>query len=808
MIKAFAGIVIFFLVTGLNTAFSQVEYFNQYNESLTKIRLEKVYLHTDRDIYSSNEDLWYKIYLLDGKFHTPLPGENTVFVDLLSPEGKVLLHKPLYVYNGIGNGNFTLGDSLKTGKYELYAYTAYQKNFGMETFFRKEITISQILLNEDKQVITPENWVAPAKQKAKPSVSLQFMPEGGYISDKMVNILAFKTTLPDGKGVNLQGIIFDQNGNFSDSIATTHRGMGKISFRGNSGMKYYAILNDFPSDTFHLPEATDKPQLTLVAISNNMVQFRISDFSRNTDEKIYYLAVKAKGMLRFYFEKKIPNAIGYINIHLKNFEPGLNQVLLMNNYYIPLAERLIYIPGTPQANINLSLSETFKTREKTEIKLSLPDQDDARAGGSFSLAVVNLEQIGKDGIPTENIISYLNLSSEIRGVIEDPAYYFSGDYESVKDELDLLLLTQGWTKYIWDDGYLASLPEFKFENKTGFSIEGQAKRLWLNKGLDEGEIILFIPENIIIKETKTDSIGFYQFDDLVLLDSTKIAVHSRNKTGNPNSRLINANYVIPSYPLYPARETINFSNAELEAYLKNSYQRFVSNSYYNFDNSTILIDEVTIVKEKENEDDGNFRLYSQASNVIDMDEFPNASYSDIFMFLEGMVPGLYITGSTISIRGASGAPLIILDGIEIDIESARTIPLPEIDKIEVLKDASNTAVFGVKGGNGVIAIYTRRGEIIYSEPILFNIITKSIEGYAKAKKFYVPDYENPETISEIIDHRATIFWAPYLTTDSTGTCTVSFFNSDDTGKTIVIAEGILNNGKPGISTNYYWVIKE
>ena len=72
----------------------------------------------------------------------------------------------------------------------------------------------------------------------------------------------------------------------------------------------------------------------------------------------------------------------------------------------------------------------------------------------------------------------------------------------------------------------------------------------------------------------------------------------------------------------------------------------------------------------------------------------------------------------------------------------------------------------------------------------------------------MPDYDSPDTDPAIIDHRATVFWAPYLIPDSTGVCKVSFFNSDDLGKIAIIAEGILYNGKPGAAKAYYRVARE
>jgi TonB-linked SusC/RagA family outer membrane protein len=84
--------------------------------------------------------------------------------------------------------------------------------------------------------------------------------------------------------------------------------------------------------------------------------------------------------------------------------------------------------------------------------------------------------------------------------------------------------------------------------------------------------------------------------------------------------------------------------------------------------------------------------------------------------VSGMPGGDYATGvkiytpSEILIRGKTtwnnSAPLILVDGVE---RQMNDIDISEVESISVLKDASATAVFGVKGGNGVILITTKRG---------------------------------------------------------------------------------------------------
>lgn len=97
-----------------------------------------------------------------------------------------------------------------------------------------------------------------------------------------------------------------------------------------------------------------------------------------------------------------------------------------------------------------------------------------------------------------------------------------------------------------------------------------------------------------------------------------------------------------------------------------------------------------------------------------------AGITDIGAALTGNLPGVITMASSglpgeeepqIIIRGASSwnnsAPLVLVDGIERPMSS---VDIQSVATISVLKDASATAVYGVKGANGVILITTKRGQ--------------------------------------------------------------------------------------------------
>jgi len=87
------------------------------------------------------------------------------------------------------------------------------------------------------------------------------------------------------------------------------------------------------------------------------------------------------------------------------------------------------------------------------------------------------------------------------------------------------------------------------------------------------------------------------------------------------------------------------------------------------------------------------------------------SYSDIYDYIRGRVPGVEVRGTAITIRGrnsinSSTEPLILVDGVE--VRDLSHISPNMVESIEVLKDASSASIYGIRGANGVILITTRK----------------------------------------------------------------------------------------------------
>ena len=136
-------------------------FYNNYNP------IEKVYLHTDKDLFSDGETIWYRPYVVVGPYHQPSNGSRVVHVDLIGPNGKIALSQTHGLVNGIGSGSMELPKNISSGNYQLRSYTQWMRNFDADYFFTKNLNI----LNENNKTKT--------SQVIEDKVDLQFFPGRG-----------------------------------------------------------------------------------------------------------------------------------------------------------------------------------------------------------------------------------------------------------------------------------------------------------------------------------------------------------------------------------------------------------------------------------------------------------------------------------------------------------------------------------------------------------------------------------------------------------------------------------------------------
>mgnify|MGYP002584229733 FL=1 len=149
-----------------------------------------------------------------------------------------------------------------------------------------------------------------------------------------------------------------------------------------------------------------------------------------------------------------------------------------------------------------------------------------------------------------------------------------------------------------------------------------------------------------------------------------------------------------------------------------------------------------------------------AVSGIQAREIRNVPTSSLQNALTGKLPGFFSQqqsgqpgkdASDFFIRGVSSLnndgnkPLIIVDDVQYTYEQLSQINVNEIESISILKDASTTAIYGIKGANGVLVVKTRRGQ--EGKPKINVRLEGGIQTPVRTPKF-LNSYETAQLVNE------------------------------------------------------------
>jgi hypothetical protein len=133
-----------FSQTGVNFLDSLSDKFLRYCKSYP---WEEIYVHTDRDVYISGENMWFNIYLFDRQSSELSSESKIACFEILNAENKPVVQKRIRLYNGVGSGQTVIPDTLSSGLYNLRVYTNRMKNFMPVNCFSMSLKIYNVLKN-------------------------------------------------------------------------------------------------------------------------------------------------------------------------------------------------------------------------------------------------------------------------------------------------------------------------------------------------------------------------------------------------------------------------------------------------------------------------------------------------------------------------------------------------------------------------------------------------------------------------------------------------------------------------------------
>lgn len=775
----------FLVLGGFSTALIQIPFpdlTGKLDEFYRRYPQQKSYLHLDKLAYRAGETIWYKAYLVDARTHTPDSISKNLVVELVSSFGQSTMIQLLKLENGSGKGDFLLPDTIPQGLYRIRAYTNWMRNFGESYFYSRDINIwneeLEAALYRDDKLVNKRH--KKKSQRKAGRVDVQFFPEGGYIVDGLKSRVGFKGINELGLGIDIEGEILAGRDRTVASFGSTHLGMGSFEMIPEKGTKYTARIRDENGKNIRvkLPEIIDEGfVLHLASRDESGMNIEVQGTS---PRETFFLAVHVRGNLVHTGEYALQDGMASIAVPLQDAPAGIMHITLFDSQRIPRCERIAFIPPDNLLDVRLRTGRSEYThREQVTIDMDVLDASGDPIEGNFSMAVSTMNLENHAGDFQGGIVSHLLLTSDLTGLIEQPDFYLSRNDAGSREALDLLMLTQGWRRFIWDDVISEQRLEINYPIQRGLVIQGRITKDLFGIPLKNNPVTLTIlSEFNDVFHSRTDSEGKYSFQLPDYEDTVQVEITASRPNGRKN--------------LVIHLDNNNFPENEI---LFSSYSRDMTIQGTNIfkPHPPVEVDSMKPTSKG---------LYTEADYVLEVDK-TMWSYNSVFDIIKGRIPGVQVNGETVVIRGVntilgSTDPLFLIDNIPVDIDAVRNLNPVDVERIEVLKGPS-ASIYGVRGANGVIAIFTKRGRFLIKGKLTFDML-----GYHKAREFYKPKYGS-EYDHLIRDERATVYWDPEVHTDASGHASVSFYNSDISGDFHIIVEGITNEGEIGRTESSYRV---
>jgi hypothetical protein len=727
---------------------------------------------------------------------TPSQISKTFYLDVLDSVGKLMIHLVLPIEQSSAIGSFQIPIKYTSDKLSLKGYTRWMLNFDSSFLYSKDIKVSQL---KKKMTFNPH----------VPDV--QFFPEGGWLVAGLTGRLAFLAKSPDGLPVDLNGIIKDSKDMEVASFKTVHNGMGRVSFKIEPGETYTALWKDGQGITHStaLPKANENGLVLHLHSNASSADFTVERPSITPEgcSKAWVVATMHQNLVYMASVNLEQKAFVSGNISTNELPSGILTVTLFDNNWQARAERIVFVDNQDylfQAEAGFA-TLNFSKRSNNMVSVFVP-----------SGIVANLSLSITDGAlktdSSDNIISRLLMTSDIKGHVYKANYYFSDTTDRVRQDRDLVMQTHGWRRINWQDLVDNKMPVVKYENDVEYlTLKGKVYGM-TSQDNKSGSMLLIISENLKDKSREMKQIpvlpdGTFNKQDAILFDTTKVFYKLvASDLASKTAEVAFNNLLLPATQIKPGQNDPKYITADTSQDERSNwytYHRAMMNKRL-FDN---YLEEV-IVKAKTKTAveilDNRYAtgLFSGGDSYqFDVANDPNGRVFSVFTFLTGKVAGLQISNTTSGVgalptltwRGQT--PQLFLDQTPVDISQLANINMNDVAYVKVFRPPFFGSLAG-GGAGGAIAVYTKRGETNVHDPKSPGMPYKIVIGYTGIKDYYMPNYSSLSTATDVEDIRSTLLWKPDLYFDGKLTTQrIPFYNNDISSSYRIVLEGIDEDGR-------------
>lgn len=464
---------------------------------------EQVFLHMDNSCYYLGDTIFYKAYVSRGDNGRPTDLSGILYCELLDNDGYLVERQMIELKEGEGNGNFALTDTmLYSGYYELRAYTRWQLNWGIKErphsrwaenyFFNKSMAkdyfrdyeklYSRVFPVYDRPLspgdYSPDMTLRPMseyhKGNDKHKTIVEFFPEGGSLVAGLRQRVAWEARDDDGQALDgTLTVILPDGKELVSSTLNRGRGVFEIDVPqdGNSIVATFSPKRgedtsnpmDAAEAKVRLPRPAKNGVVLRVDADKEAITLLCNAVDTASQEQLG-LTIMHNGVLRHFCR---PDGD---SVRFAPTEVGVYQATVFNEKGRVYADRLVFfLPADFRAeNVNFSLDANTMIQPFAPVNMEI----NGAPGAKLSLSVRDASH-SEYTYDTGTMLTEKLLSSQIRGFVPHPQWFFQKDDPQRRQALDLLLMVQGWRKYSWRQmalagGFaLAHMPENRYPHWTG-----------------------------------------------------------------------------------------------------------------------------------------------------------------------------------------------------------------------------------------------------------------------------------------------------------------------------------------------------
>lgn len=616
---------------------------------------------------------------------------------------------------------------------------------------------------------------------------VKFFPECGALLSIPHQNVAFKAQGADGFSKEVEGFLFNSKGDTLTNFRSEHNGMGIFTMNPVNNETYYVTVrtNDSITKRFDLPAIEPKGISIAMSHYKQEIRYEIQKTEATEWPQKLFLLAHTRGKLAILQPINPKRTFGKMNDSL--FTEGITHFMLIDEQGNALSERLIFVPDHKPNQWQITADQpTYGKREKVSLQIAAKDNEGNPVEGTFSVSITDRKSIQPDSL-ADNILSNLLLTSDLKGYVEDPAYYFLNQDARTLRSIDYLMMTHGWRRHKMEN--VLRTPSLNFTNyiEKGQTISGRIMGFF-GANVKKGPICVLAPKYNIIATTETDEKGQF-IVNTSFRDSTTFLVQARTKKGFAGVDIL---MDPPQYPVATHKAPyLNGAATFMEDYLMNTRDQY----YMEGGMRVYNLKEVTVTAKRERPSSKS--IYTGGINTYTVEEDRLQGYGQTAFDAASRLPSVTITnGSEIHIRNNSEPAIIVIDDIVYEDASdiLKDIQVSDMSSISLLRGA-DAVILGPRASGGAVVITLKDPRNLPARPAQ-GIITYTPLGYSESVEFYHPTYDTPEKKNtQRSDFRSTVYWNPELRLDAEGKATIEYYTPDSTAPEDIIIEGVDKNGK-------------